>query len=682
MFLNTKQSNYKHKYSSTWLIAAAIASMSLGGCHNRSGGKAVGGAGIQKSTISFQNNTILEGNAGSANITFTISLDVAATGAINFRARTTSLTAQQGVDYAAFDQIVTINPGQTTAQINIQINGDTDVELDETFRLTLSNVSGTAKFGNTTATATILNDDVVAPPPPPAGPGKILYFAEIVQGESELFVTDFAGSQHTRVSPPLGAGGDVRGEPILSPNKSKVLIYVELSGSSAPDAFVVNVDGSGFVKLSDAAGLGENILHFSAEYPFVWSPDSSKVFFRSSLNGQTELYISNVDGSNRIKANTPLALNHDIDDKSRWSPDGTRLLYVVKTGAFSLSELHVVNADGTGHFTLSTKLNNNLSSPAVWAPDSSRIVAAVDENSDNDGEVVTMLPDGTNKIQLGPQAPGPGDEHVIMLGFSPDGSRVAMIIDDPFPNGPFQLWTDLALGGDAKKISTPLALPINRDVATFTWSPNGSKIVYGAEALADNIYSLFSANPDGTDHKEIGATNNSGGTIGLNIASTVGLEWTPDGTKVLYSGSLNASTKGDLYISDPLVANSGVRVTPSTSNNGSGASAAYGARNLRIFSPDSSKLLYRLDATTDNNFGLYTANVNGTNITLLPQTGPAGVEADEATWNSNGTKIIMNGAPSGQIFYDLFVMNADGSNRVKITPASNPDGIRNIIVID
>jgi len=672
--------NHKYKHFSAWLAAAAAA-MSLAGCHNRTGGKTVGGAAIQKSIISFQNKTTLEGNAGSTNVTFTISLDVAAAGVITFKARTAPVTAQEGVDYTAVNQTVTINPGQTSAQLNIQINGDTAIEQDETFRVILSSVHGTAKFGNTTATATILNDDVVVPPPP-AGAGKILYFAEEVIDQTELFVTDFAGSQHTKLSPPLGAGGDVRGEPVLSPNREKVLIYVELDGSSFPDAFVVSVDGSGFVKLSDAAGLGENVLHFSDEYPFVWSPDSSKVFFRSNVAGQTDLFIVNADGTNRVKANTPLAVNHDIDDKSRWSPDGTRLLYAVKTGSFSLSELHVVNADGTGHFLLSTKLNNNINPPAVWSPDSSRIVAAVDENNDGDGEVVSMLPDGTNKIQLGPQAPGPGDEHVVMLQFSPDGSRVAMIIDDPFPNGPFQLWTDLALGGDAKKISAPLALPINRDVVTFTWSPDGSRIVYGAEALADNIHSMFSANPDGTDHKDIGATNNSGGTIGFNFASTVGLEWTPDGTKILYSGSLNSSTQGDLYISDPLIANSGVRVTPNTSNGGSGASAAYGETNLRIFSPDSTKVLYRLDATVDNNFGLYTANVNGSNITLLPQTGPAGVEPDEATWNKDGTKIIMNAAAAGQIFHDLFVMNADGSNRVKITPASNPDGIREIIVIE
>ena len=51
-----------------------------------------------------------------------------------------------------------------SANITVSINGDTEVEGDETFTVTLSNVSAAATLGTAGATATITNDDVAPAP--------------------------------------------------------------------------------------------------------------------------------------------------------------------------------------------------------------------------------------------------------------------------------------------------------------------------------------------------------------------------------------------------------------------------------------------------------------------------------------------------------------------------------------
>ena len=57
---------------------------------------------------------------------------------------------------------VTIAAGGLTGNLPVTINGDTAVEPDETFTLTISAATN-ATLGTATATGTILNDDVLRP---------------------------------------------------------------------------------------------------------------------------------------------------------------------------------------------------------------------------------------------------------------------------------------------------------------------------------------------------------------------------------------------------------------------------------------------------------------------------------------------------------------------------------------
>ena len=67
-------------------------------------------------------------------------------------------TATAGQDYTGATGTVTFAAGETSKTINIAVTGDTTVEQDETFTVTLSAPSG-ATLGTATATGTITNDD-------------------------------------------------------------------------------------------------------------------------------------------------------------------------------------------------------------------------------------------------------------------------------------------------------------------------------------------------------------------------------------------------------------------------------------------------------------------------------------------------------------------------------------------
>ena len=74
---------------------------------------------------------------------------------------TSAGTAAEGIDYQAASGTIEIPSGAGEATISIDIVGDTDVEADETFTVTLSSPTN-ATISQATATGTIQDDDSAA----------------------------------------------------------------------------------------------------------------------------------------------------------------------------------------------------------------------------------------------------------------------------------------------------------------------------------------------------------------------------------------------------------------------------------------------------------------------------------------------------------------------------------------
>jgi urease beta subunit/subtilisin-like proprotein convertase family protein len=113
-------------------------------------------------SISVGHVSITEGDAGATQLVFTLSLDAAAPSggvAVDFATQDGTATTADG-DYVAASGTVTFAPGTTQQSVTVDITGDDRVELDETFRVVLSNaVNGTVPASP--ATGTIVNDDVL-----------------------------------------------------------------------------------------------------------------------------------------------------------------------------------------------------------------------------------------------------------------------------------------------------------------------------------------------------------------------------------------------------------------------------------------------------------------------------------------------------------------------------------------
>jgi gliding motility-associated-like protein len=114
-------------------------------------------------TISIDNINIAEGNSGTTDFIFTISVDGGgvASDDIDFdvNTETTNTTATPGVDYVAITGgSGTIDDGDSTTTVTVSVNGDTDIEANENFRIRITNATN-ATISDAVGIATITNDD-------------------------------------------------------------------------------------------------------------------------------------------------------------------------------------------------------------------------------------------------------------------------------------------------------------------------------------------------------------------------------------------------------------------------------------------------------------------------------------------------------------------------------------------
>lgn len=108
--------------------------------------------------MSIADATITEGDSGTSNASFTVSLSAASTQNVRVNYVLTAGTATAGTDYENVAGRLEIPAGATSATINVPIIGDALDEFDELFTLTLSSPSNAALV-RSTATATIVDND-------------------------------------------------------------------------------------------------------------------------------------------------------------------------------------------------------------------------------------------------------------------------------------------------------------------------------------------------------------------------------------------------------------------------------------------------------------------------------------------------------------------------------------------
>jgi len=221
-------------------------------------------------TLSIGDMSIAEGNSGTKVATFTVSLSPAAAGTVSYDIATSNGTATAGSDYVASSLVgQQITAGQTSKTFSVTINGDATVEPDETFTVTLSNVSG-ATLGDGSAVGMITNDDSAGG----GGPTLSIGDVTISEGNSSTKLATFTVTLSAAQTVPVffdattsngtaTAGSDyvaktVTGQRIVIGGTSKT-VTVTINGDTTVEpneTFTVTLSNPVAATIADGSALG------------------------------------------------------------------------------------------------------------------------------------------------------------------------------------------------------------------------------------------------------------------------------------------------------------------------------------------------------------------------------------------------------------------------------------------
>ena len=191
-------------------------------------------------TASVADARIEEGDSGAADLDFTVTLSPASDVDVTVSYATADGTASAGTDYRAASGELRFAPGETELTISVPVLGDTRLEQDETFTLTLRSPVN-AELARAQATGTIVNDDTALASVADArieegdsGAADLDFTVTLTPASDHEVAVSYATADGTAV-----AGTDYRatsGELKFAPGETELTVSVPVLGDLRPEA--------------------------------------------------------------------------------------------------------------------------------------------------------------------------------------------------------------------------------------------------------------------------------------------------------------------------------------------------------------------------------------------------------------------------------------------------------------
>ncbi|HET8923851.1 MAG TPA: hypothetical protein VFN26_12760 [Candidatus Acidoferrum sp.] len=252
-------------------------------------------------------------------------------------------------------------------------------------------------------------------------------FVSARSGSKEIWVMDYDGTnQHE-----LTSLKSISLTPRWSPDTSRIAFtcFAPASGVTSAQICMYSMDTGKLVSFPRFRGTNTTP---------AWSPDGSQLIFSSSMLGNSELFVSDVNGGRPKR----LTFSNAASLSPTWNPKtGQSIAFVSDRGGFP--QLYLMNSDGTSTTKLDLPDMGYVIDPA-WAPNG-QLLAFSWRRPNGNYDIYVMDPATLQLVEL-TRDQGRNERP----SWAPDGRH---IVFESTRDGTRQIWTMLADGSQPHQLT-------------------------------------------------------------------------------------------------------------------------------------------------------------------------------------------------------------------------------------
>ncbi len=468
-------------------------------------------------TLSINDVTVTEGNSGSKNATFTVSLSAASTTTVTVNYATANNTATAGSDYTATNGILTFNPGEISKTFTVAVTGDTTVEANETFLVNLTSPSN-ATLADAQGVGTITDNDTNTNPTTisiadtsitegNSGSKNATFTVSLAAASTATVTVNYATADNTAT-----AGSDYtasNGILTFNPGETNKTVTVAVSGDTTVEpneTFLVNLTNPSNATIADAQGIGTILNDDSGSLPTLSINDLTVV---EGQDGQALLTVTLSSASNQ-----PITVNYattagTAKARKDYSTSSGTLTFAANTTTATLS-IPILNdnlnePNETFKVTLSNPTNATLQ----------KATATVTITDTLSSSTTTTLPSGVENLTLTGTGNinGTGNSNNNILA----GNSANNLLTGGDGNDTYQFNASTPLGSDTISESTTGGL----DTLDFSGTTTSLRVNLGittTQTVNNNLKLTLSAN---NAIENVMGSNNSDRLIGNSLNNTL-----------------------------------------------------------------------------------------------------------------------------------------------------------------
>lgn len=160
----------------------------------------------------------------------------------------------------------------------------------------------------------------------------------------------------------VGLVGVAYADAVISPAGDKIAMAFVSPGNERSLIYVMNADGSGMKQIVVAPPPSVPSASTYSRYIELsptWSPDGSKIAYACRVDGNSEIFVVNSDGSN----NQRLTKSNNWEGNPGWSKDGQHIIYLANRPEDDYNpKIYIMRANGHSP-TLVSKYEGYIMSP-------------------------------------------------------------------------------------------------------------------------------------------------------------------------------------------------------------------------------------------------------------------------------------------------------------------------------